>query len=466
MSNPTQHTDSLDQYRDLLRNHGDTVGVNTAPVIAAKRLEAESVLLSDSGLSLPQKGSEGYEITDVNELLAPDLGVNILRLPVNSDVEEVLKCGLPTVSSLMGITINDSYRPTDRMLRLLPDGVSVVPFSKATGRAAEIIQKYYGKIAGDYGKNASLLLNTALAQDGLLIHVEAGIRLEKSIQLVNILQEMKAADGTPMPVLAVRRILIILESDSSASVLVCDHSRNSDSASVSSQVTEISLAANSRLNLYELEETSSGTGRLAHTFANLSHDSRLTMFSGMLKPGRTRNDITIRLNEPGASLTLDGMAIIDENRTGDNNVTVFHNVGHCQSEQTFKYLVDDRARGAFGGLIRVDYDAAGTEAHQTNRNLVASEGARMHTRPQLEIYCDDVKCSHGAATGQLDEQALFYMRSRGIDLPEAKTMLMNAFMSDVLDSVTLEPLRDRLRHLVERRLAGDDARCRECSINN
>ena len=130
----------------------------------------------------------------------------------------------------------------------------------------------------------------------------------------------------------------------------------------------------------------------------------------------------------------------------------------------FKCLADGTARTAFDGLIRVGHGAIATEANQTCRGMLVSPTARIHTQPQLEIYCDDVKCSHGAATGQLDERALFYMLSRGIDPPQARSMLMNAFMADVIDSVTLSPLRDRLRHLVERRLSGDDAFCEGCDL--
>ncbi|MDE6396570.1 MAG: SufD family Fe-S cluster assembly protein, partial [Muribaculaceae bacterium] len=166
----------------------------------------------------------------------------------------------------------------------------------------------------------------------------------------------------------------------------------------------------------------------------------------------------------GATLTIEGMVIEDGDQIIDNSATVLHNVPECTSNQTFKYIVSDRGRGAFEGLIKVAHGAHKTEAYQNDRNLLASPTARMHSRPQLEIYCDDVKCSHGAATGQLDAQALFYMRSRGIDEPEARSMLMKAFMADVIDSIRLEPLRDRLRHLADMRLSGDgDARCEGCN---
>ena len=151
------------------------------------------------------------------------------------------------------------------------------------------------------------------------------------------------------------------------------------------------------------------------------------------------------------------MVIASGKQVTDNASLINHGCPHCHSDQLFKYVIDDEAKCAFEGAIKVDYNAKFTEAYQSNRNLLASKGARMHTSPQLEIYCDEVKCSHGATTGQLDESALFYMRSRGIPEDEARTMLM-----DVLDTVKMDGLRDRLRHLVERRLSGHKAVCADC----
>lgn len=160
-----------------------------------------------------------------------------------------------------------------------------------------------------------------------------------------------------------------------------------------------------------------------------------------------------------------GMVICGDSQHTDNDTLVLHHAPHCRSNQTFKYILGDNATGAFRGLIRVDHGAAFTEAYQTNRNLVTSADAIMHTEPQLEIYCDEVKCGHGATTGQLDERALFYMRSRGIPEREARKMLMQAFMADVIDTITLPSLHERLRLLVERRLTGDRRGCGDCSAS-
>ena len=159
------------------------------------------------------------------------------------------------------------------------------------------------------------------------------------------------------------------------------------------------------------------------------------------------------------------MAIGSGEQHVDTLSHIAHNAPRCKSDEMFKYVLDDHAVGAFAGKILVRENCPRVEAYQGNRNLCASSTARMHTKPQLEIYTDDVKCSHGTTIGQLDEEALFYMRSRGIGRELARTMLMQAFMSDIIDGVRLEVLRDRLRHLVEKRFAGDLATCAGCNLN-
>ena len=453
---------ALEQYRNLLGEYAEKIAANTAPAIAGKREDAANVLIADKSVSFPKKGSDGFEYTDLNEMFAPDLGVNIARVLVTTDAETVFRCSLPAVSALLGITVNDTFQPTERMKNLMPEGVTVTTFAEASDAEQAVIRRYYGTMATAVPERPATLLNTALAQDGILVYVKEGVNAEKPIQLVNILETLETPDGTKLPVLAVRRILIVIEKNASAQVLICDHDRSNDKVSASNRVTEVCLGENSKLDLYELEENTGMTSRYTRTVVRQGTASHLAVFSATLKPGHTRNDFEIHLDGEGASATLNGMEIADGSQVADNSATVHHHVPHCFSNQKFKYLVSDEARGAFEGLIRVDHGAKGTDAYQNDHNILGGPHARMHARPQLEIYCDDVKCSHGAATGQLDEQALFYMRSRGIDLPEARSMLMNAFMADVIDGVALTPLCERLKFLVERRLSGDDARCQGC----
>ena len=265
--------------------------------------------------------------------------------------------------------------------------------------------------------------------------------------------------------MAVRRVLVVIEDDASARILFCDHSQSGDFKYLSSLVTEVFLHRGASLDYCDIEESTEQTSRMSQLFISQDEGSRLTVNGTSLTVGTTRNEYKVDINGSHCDTEIAVMAIADRKQTIDNSARINHFAPRSRSNQLFKYLLDEQSQGAFEGLIYVAPDAVHTEAYQTDRNLLASADARMHTAPQLEIYCDDVKCSHGAATGQLDQNALFYMQTRGVPKSEARMMLMQAFMSDVIDRVAIEGLRDRLRHLVERRLSGEHAACGDCAAS-
>jgi Fe-S cluster assembly protein SufD len=178
--------------------------------------------------------------------------------------------------------------------------------------------------------------------------------------------------------------------------------------------------------------------------------------------GKTRNTTIVTLEGEGANITLNGMAIADKEQHIDNCTKIDHKSARCNSNELYKYVLDDHAVGAFYGLVLVRPGAQKTNSLETNKNLCATKDARMYTQPQLEIYADDVKCSHGSTVGQLDEQALFYMRTRGISEKEARMLLMFAFVNEVIDTIRLDTLKDRLHLLVEKRFRGELIRCGSC----
>ena len=262
-----------------------------------------------------------------------------------------------------------------------------------------------------------------------------------------------------------RRVLIVIGDDVQAKMLVCDHTQNKEIEFLNNQVLEIAVGKNSIFDFYDMEESSMLTRRVSSLYAKQERGSNILINGITLLNGITRNNIYVESNGEYAETHLLGMGIGSESQIIDNFTHIAHNVGHCHSKELYKYLLDDEARGSFIGKILVQEGADKTEAYQSNKNIVASDKAKMHTQPQLEIYTDDVKCSHGATIGQLDQKALFYMRTRGISEPEARMLLMQAFMSDVIDGVRMEALRDRLHHLVEKRLYGSLALCGECGAN-
>lgn len=443
---------SIDQYISLYRDNAASVDAHSAPVLNALRPVALEAL---DGVKLPTTRSEGYEKTSIEDMLAPDFGVNITRLHIPVDVASTFRCEVPRMSTVMGFVLNDTFIPAEGNAQRLPEGVIFGSLAKVGAERPDLISRLYGSIAPM--SHVGVALNTLLAQDGVVVYVPRGVRVEKPLQLVNIF-------SSSVPTAAFRRLLVVVEDDASVQLLVCDHTQDCDRAYLSEQVVEMSVGRNASLEIYDMEESSALTSRWSMAYARQHEGSHLLINGTTLSNGITRNEYTIDIDGEHCDTFLGGMAIGSARQHVDNDSTVNHRAPRCHSRQMFKYILDDDARGAFEGGITVHPGAILTEAYQSNRNLLASAGARMHTKPQLLIYCDDVKCSHGATTGQLDQDALFYMRQRGIAEKTARTMLMQAFMSDVIDTVGLEGLRDRLRHLVEMRLHGRTSFCGDCHI--
>ncbi|MBO5271793.1 MAG: Fe-S cluster assembly protein SufD [Muribaculaceae bacterium] len=443
---------ALSQYIELFDSHRATIEAKSAEVMNLCRQDARNRL---EGKRLPQKGTEGYEKTSIEDMFAPDFGVNINRVNIPVDVSLSFKCDVPNMSTIMAFVVNDSFVPSSTLHNKMPQGVIIDSLAKVATENPQLVSRYYNQLADN--DNEAVALNTMLAQDGVMIYVPRGVVMERPIQLVNIF-------NSAAPLMGVRRLVIVVEEGAKAQLLICDHTQNSEYRYLSSQVIEAFVGQNASLDIYDIEESSDTTSRYSQLYARQERDSQLIVNGVTLTGGVTRNDYHIELVGDNCTSTLGGMAIGSGHQHIDNNSDVRHLSAHCNSNQQFKYVLDEESTGAFEGAIYVAPGAQFTEAYQSNRNLLASKSARMHTKPQLEIYNDDVKCSHGATTGQLDADALFYMRSRGIPEQEARTMLMQAFMVDVIDMVKMEGLRDRLRHLVEKRFYGQQASCADCGV--
>lgn len=447
------NSNSLDQYLNLYDTAAEAIDSHSIAPLNALRHKARREL---DGASLPDTRTEGYEQTSIDELMAPDLGVNINRLNLSADVAAAFRCDIPNMSTLLGVVVGDIFHPTETLLRNLPDGVEFGPISQIYRRHPEVVEKYYGAVAPL--THPAVALNTLLAQDAVMLYVRRGIEVSKPLQLVNLF-------SAAAPMAAFRRLLIVMEEGASAQLLLCDHTQSAAMEFISSQVIEVICHPHSRLDIYDIEKSTPLTRRHSLLFARLDDDTSTVFNATTLSNGTTRNDFNIDIRGSRAETLVTGMAICSGSQHVDNSSTVEHHAPRSRSNQLFKYALDGEARGAFGGSIVVGADAPFTEAFQTNRNIVASAQAKMNTRPTLLIYNDEVKCSHGATTGRIDDNALFYMRTRGIPEAEARTMLMQAFMVDVIDSVRLPSLRDRLRHLVEKRFCQGSASCPTCTIN-
>ncbi|MDE7463260.1 MAG: Fe-S cluster assembly protein SufD [Muribaculaceae bacterium] len=443
--------EAIRQYVDLYRENRDAIDSHSARVLNEHREEACRIL---SGCRLPRKGSENYEITDLSAILGHNYGVNINRIPLPVNPMESFHCGVPKMTTALFMLINDIFAAPADSGKQLPEGVEAGSLMKYAGELPETVGRYYNKLADN--QNPCVALSTLLAQDGIWIRISKGMKIERPLQIVNLL-------GGTDNLMAVRRIVIVAEEGSEVRILSCDHTSTPDARLLALQTIEIYAEANSSVHYYDMEESSETTARLSTLWVAQKADSRVDINGITLYNGATRNEYHCAFAAPGSSLRLYGMGIADKERLIDTYSRVDHDAPRCFTEELFKYSVDDAARASFTGLVKVAPGAEKTEAYQSNRNLIGSAEARMYSKPQLEIYNDDVKCSHGSATGQLDEMQLFYMRTRGLSEPTARLLLKQAFMADVINDVDIPGLRERLTHLVERRFAGEVAGCRDCS---
>lgn len=441
---------SLKQYLDLYRDGKGTLEANAPQWLNSPREEAARFL--EAAGRFPHKGEEGYEKTSINEMFAPDFGVNISRVDIAADIAASFRCDVPNITTLLAIVVNDRFVPTDTLLHNLPEGVTVCSLRQAD---PAVVDRYLGKVLDR--RDTALSFNELLLQDGVFIHVAKGVEVNRPIQIVDIF-------AGPAPLFSPRRVLVVAEEGSRVAILKCDHTQNCDVKYASSEIIEIYAGENASVDWYDLEESTPLTARWSQLRCRQEKGSSVNICGSTLTNGSTRNEYLVEVKGNGCQTRLSGMAIGSGSQHIDNNTYLLHASDRCHSDQLFKYVLDDEATGAFEGLIEVGKHARFNEAYQSNRNMLASDGARMHTKPQLLIYNDDVKCSHGAATGQLDGAALFYMQSRGIPQAEARKMLMQAFMVDVVEKITLDNLRDRLRHLLELRFSGGcaDAACATC----
>lgn len=441
---------ALSQYIDLFKQHSALVNDGSCAIMNRLRPEALNIL---EDCTLPPKGSENYENIDLNELLSPDFGINLARVNIDVNAAAPFHCGVPNLTPNLFFFRNDLYAEASGAHKNLPEGLYVGSLRNFCMEFPFMAEKYYANIANL--RNPLVALNTLLAQDGIVIWAKEGVKAEKPVQIVGMLE-----NGVPL--MAIRRILVIAEKDSDLKILVCDHTQTDNVKFLNLVTTEIIAGENASVEFVEMEESSLDTTRLSSAYVNQKKSSRVSAVGITLYNGVTRNEYKCGFSGENASLRLNGMAIEDLTRKIDTYSIVEHTLPGCHTDELFKYVVDDNALATFSGLIRVYKGASKTEAYQNNRNIIGNEGARVYSKPTLEIYDDDVKCSHGSAIGQLDEKQIFYMRTRGLSEEQARFLLKQAFMSDVIESVSIPDFRMRLHSLVERRFAGADRNCSSC----
>ena len=449
MGSEQQYIDLYEQAREMIFSHAPGA-MNTIRNEAFEDFRRQG---------FPSKKVERYKYTDTQKLFAPDYGVNLNRFEIPVDPYQAFRCDVPNLSTSLYFVVNDAFYNKQLPQAHLPEGVIVGSFRENP----HFIEKYYSQLAKT-SEDAVTALNTMLAQDGLLVYVPKNVKVDRAIQVINIL---KAPSKFPQQgaLMVNRRVLIVLEEGAEIKMLFCDHAAD-DRYFLATQVIEAFVGENASLDLYCLEETHYKNVRVSNVYIDQQANSRVNHNVITLHNGITRNKLDLTFSGSGAECGCYGCVIADKEQHVDNNTLITHKAPHCTSTELYKYVLDDKAVGAFAGRVLVEHGAQKTASQMTNQNLTATKEARMYTQPMLEIYADDVKCAHGSTVGQLNDAALFYMRQRGISLDEAKLLLQNAFINQVIDHMQLTPLRDRLHHLVEKRFRGELNKCEGCKLCN
>ena len=439
MGSEKQYIELYEECREMIHKHSSDV-MNAERDEAFCRFKAQG---------FPSKKVERYKYTDIQKLFEPDYGLNLNRLQIPVNPYDAFRCDVPNLSTSLYFVVNDMLYHDEKPKGHLPEGVIIGSLKDFA------TSDYYNHLAGQ-ANDATTDLNTMLAQDGLYVYVPKNVKVERAIQVINILR-------SDVDLMVSRRVLIILEEGAEIKMLFCDHAAD-DRHFLATQVIEAYVGVNASLDLYCLEETHAKNVRISNVYIDQQANSHVNHHVITLHNGVTRNKLDLTLSGEGAECQCNGCVIADKQQHVDNNTLIIHQASHCTSNERYKYVLDDKATGAFAGRVLLEHGAQKTVSQMTNQNLTATKEARMYTQPMLEIYADDVKCAHGSTVGQLNDAALFYMRQRGISLKEAKMLLQNAFINEVIDQMNLEPLRNRLHHLVEKRFRGELNKCEGCKL--
>ncbi|MBN1768078.1 MAG: Fe-S cluster assembly protein SufD [Prolixibacteraceae bacterium] len=406
---------------------------------------------------IPSRKHEDYKYTDLRPVFQNDFEVVPRYVEHNVDLHEVFHCDVPKLNTHLIIMINGWYYGQNRKIGQLPEGVICSSLQHAATHHRDIVEKYYNKMAGE-SNDPMANLNTTMAKDGLFFYVPDNVTIEAPVQIINL---MFGKENT----FAAQRNLIIMGKNSEARIVFCDHTLNNNYY-ILNNLSESYIGRDARFGFYSVQNQHNGAVNITNFFGKIEGNAQLDTDVVTLNGGIVRNNLKVVLNGEHAHANMNGLSFTDNTQHVDNFTAVDHAVPNCTSSQLYKNILDDKSKGAFTGQIHVFRDAQKTEAFQQNNNVLLSENAEMNTKPRLVIDADDVRCSHGATVGRIDEEALFYLRTRGIGEKEARLMIMYAFADEVLSQVGVDVLRERLEELVDRRLRGELGPCQNCSFKH
>ncbi len=419
-------------HREQLLNGGHETPIRTLRQDAMRRF---------TELGFPTVRHEEWKYTNI----MPALSVPFVNAkPSVLTSEEVQEYYLDGIEANVMVFINGYFAPEHS--RIISPEVSISTMAEATKNSSEILR--FTKVSG-YANEAFTALNTALATDGAWISIPDGIVLTAPIHVL-----MLADTREYSPILNPHHN-IYCGAQSQATIIYSSHTIGNE-AGLTNTVTEVSLGKNASLRQYIIQNDNDVAYSVNNSYIFQDRDSTYSSVTVSMGGKFIRNNHTSRLAGENSEANFYGLVLGSDKQLIDNHTLADHATPHCQSNELYKYILDDRSTGVFNGKIIVRPDAQKTNAYQSNKTILLSDTATINTKPQLEIFADDVKCSHGATSGQLDEESLFYLRSRGIPADKARALLLHAFATDVLSHISLAPLRDALDRSIAVRLHDED----------
>ncbi|GAA6135707.1 Fe-S cluster assembly protein SufD [Oceaniserpentilla sp. 4NH20-0058] len=327
-------------------------------------------------------------------------------------------------------------------------GLQLVRFSEATSEQLALIEKHLGKLA-ETERNLFTALNNAQVNDGVFVFVDKNTQLAKPIQITNI------SIKDEQPATAFNRCLIVLDTHAQATVIEQFVSSDTEQNVVMNQVTEAVIGDGAHLQHYRLNKEHESSIHFGGMYVDLSRDSQFTSYQILLGSKIKRFDVLVNHNVSGSHCEMKGVYLPKNEQQVDIHSYIEHKAPNCTTNEVYRGIMADKSKAVFNGRIHIHPDAQKTLAELSNKNLLLSDKAQINTKPELEIYADDVRCAHGATVAQLNETAKFYLQSRGISAQEADIMLSFGFINELLESIPLEALRVSLRPLLAEQFSSD-----------
>jgi Fe-S cluster assembly protein SufD len=433
---------TLDRYKQDFANTRGRFSHSEPANLAQTREAALSRFLT---LGFPTTRDEEWRFTSVAPIA--ERAFALRETPPAARHRDIAPLRSADVFGAELVFVDGRFAPALSTADALPRGARVGSLVDFSAGQANGIASHLTRVAL-FDRRPFVAFNTAFFADGAYIHVPAHTVVEKPIHVVFV----STGETNGRPAMSHPRVLAVLGDDSQAAV-VESYAGPDGAEYFTNVVTEIVLGENAVLDHYKLQHESTQAYHVGTIVVEAGRSASCTSHSISLGGALVRNDVVAVLAGEGGECALNGLYLADGQRLIDNHTTIDHAMPHCGSREIYKGILADRARGVFNGKIIVRPDAQKTDAKQTNRALLLSEDAQVNSKPELEIFANDVKCTHGAAVGQLDQDAVFYLRSRGLDLAEARHLLIHAFAGDVLNRMPLVPVRNGVEAVLQRQLA-------------